>query len=147
MFGNSVADNILITLEKLRWLIAAANLFVFIHVIGSYQVQFQIQNLLQIICFYSNIESSFPRKLVGTADICDASVWHVGNILGEETEIHTMFQASSYHPHSIRWWVVDALLSLNELWQSFRVVSWLIFLIFHGCSFYNVYRHVDPFLW
>ena len=74
MFGNSVADNILITLEKPRWLIAAANLFVFIQVIGSYQVQFQIQNLLQIICFYSNIESSFPRELVGTADIYDASV-------------------------------------------------------------------------
>ena len=74
MFGNSVADNILITLEKPRWLIAAANLFVVIHVIGSYQVQFQIQNLLQIVCFYFNIESSFPHKLVGTADICDASV-------------------------------------------------------------------------
>ncbi|CBI27555.3 unnamed protein product, partial [Vitis vinifera] len=38
MFGNSVADNILITLEKPRWLIAAANLFVVIHVIGSYQI-------------------------------------------------------------------------------------------------------------
>ena len=74
MFGNSVADNILITLEKPRWLIAAANLFVVIHVIGSYQVQFQIQNLLQIVCFYFNIDSSFPHKLVGTADICDASV-------------------------------------------------------------------------
>ena len=42
MFGNSVADSILITLEKPRWLIAAADLFVVIHVIGSYQVQFQI---------------------------------------------------------------------------------------------------------
>ena len=40
MFGNSVADNILITLEKSRWLIAAANMFIVIHVIGSYQVQF-----------------------------------------------------------------------------------------------------------
>ena len=74
MFGNSVADNILITLEKPRWLIAAANLFVVIHVIGSYQVQFQIQNLLQIVCFYFNTESSFPHKLVGTADICDSGV-------------------------------------------------------------------------
>nr|CAD1837045.1 unnamed protein product [Ananas comosus var. bracteatus] len=36
--GNSVDDNILITLEKPRWLIAAANLFVVVHVIGSYQI-------------------------------------------------------------------------------------------------------------
>lgn len=37
-FGNSVEDNILISLEKPWWLIAAANMFVVIHVIGSYQV-------------------------------------------------------------------------------------------------------------
>jgi len=37
MFGNSVDDNILITLEHPAWLIAAANLFVVIHVIGGYQ--------------------------------------------------------------------------------------------------------------
>ncbi|XP_021286897.1 lysine histidine transporter 1-like [Herrania umbratica] len=38
VFGNSVEDNILISLEKPAWLIASANLFVVIHVIGSYQV-------------------------------------------------------------------------------------------------------------
>ncbi|WJZ81436.1 hypothetical protein VitviT2T_001279 [Vitis vinifera] len=38
MFGNSVADSILITLEKPRWLIVAADLFVVIHVIGSHQI-------------------------------------------------------------------------------------------------------------
>ncbi|VFQ81020.1 unnamed protein product [Cuscuta campestris] len=38
VFGNSVQDNILISLEKPRWLIAIANIFVFIHVVGSYQV-------------------------------------------------------------------------------------------------------------
>ncbi|KAL8052713.1 hypothetical protein ABFX02_05G023500 [Erythranthe guttata] len=38
VYGNSVDDNILVTLEKPRWLIAAANLFVLVHVIGSYQV-------------------------------------------------------------------------------------------------------------
>ncbi|KAK1271037.1 Lysine histidine transporter 1 [Acorus gramineus] len=37
-FGNSVEDNILITLSKPRWLIAMANLFVVVHVIGSYQI-------------------------------------------------------------------------------------------------------------
>ncbi|KAK4743980.1 hypothetical protein SAY87_010292 [Trapa incisa] len=37
-FGNSVEDNILISLEKPAWLIAVANIFVFIHVLGSYQI-------------------------------------------------------------------------------------------------------------
>lgn len=39
VFGNTVDDNILITLQKPKWIIAAANLFVVIHVIGSYQVR------------------------------------------------------------------------------------------------------------
>ncbi|KAJ4729400.1 lysine histidine transporter 1 [Melia azedarach] len=38
MFGNAVDDNILISLQKPKWLIATANLFVVVHVIGGYQV-------------------------------------------------------------------------------------------------------------
>ncbi|KAL2332689.1 hypothetical protein Fmac_013902 [Flemingia macrophylla] len=38
MFGNSVDDNILLTLEHPAWLIATANLLVFVHVVGGYQV-------------------------------------------------------------------------------------------------------------
>ncbi|PSS30160.1 Lysine histidine transporter like [Actinidia chinensis var. chinensis] len=38
MFGNNVEDNILISLEKPVWLIAMANMFVVVHVIGSYQI-------------------------------------------------------------------------------------------------------------
>ncbi|XP_059645112.1 lysine histidine transporter 1-like [Cornus florida] len=38
MFGNAVSDNILISLEKPTWVIAMANLFVVVHVIGSYQI-------------------------------------------------------------------------------------------------------------
>ncbi|CAA2999190.1 lysine histidine transporter-like 2 [Olea europaea var. sylvestris] len=37
-FGNAVDDNILLSLEKPNWLIALANMFVVIHVIGSYQI-------------------------------------------------------------------------------------------------------------
>ncbi|CAN4115525.1 unnamed protein product [Withania somnifera] len=37
-FGNLVEDNILLSLEKPMWLVAAANMFVVVHVIGSYQV-------------------------------------------------------------------------------------------------------------
>ncbi|KAF8013150.1 hypothetical protein BT93_I1125 [Corymbia citriodora subsp. variegata] len=38
MFGNAVEDNVLISLKKPAWLIAMANMFVVIHVIGSYQI-------------------------------------------------------------------------------------------------------------
>lgn len=38
VFGNEVKDNVMLSLEKPAWLIAAANIFVVIHVIGSYQV-------------------------------------------------------------------------------------------------------------
>ncbi|KAF3444492.1 hypothetical protein FNV43_RR14184 [Rhamnella rubrinervis] len=38
VFGDKVEDNILISLEKPAWLIVTANLFVVIHVIGSYQL-------------------------------------------------------------------------------------------------------------
>lgn len=42
IFGNKVEDNILISLQKPAWLIAMANMFVVIHVIGSYQVNFSV---------------------------------------------------------------------------------------------------------
>lgn len=38
VFGNNVSDNILISLKTPVWAIALANLFVVMHVIGSYQV-------------------------------------------------------------------------------------------------------------
>ncbi|KAL7100514.1 hypothetical protein ACP275_08G001900 [Erythranthe tilingii] len=38
MFGNAVDDNILMSLKNPTWLIAMANMFVVIHVIGSYQI-------------------------------------------------------------------------------------------------------------
>ncbi|XP_072990598.1 lysine histidine transporter 1-like isoform X3 [Typha latifolia] len=37
-FGNGVDDNVLISLNKPRWLIAVANMMVVVHVIGSYQI-------------------------------------------------------------------------------------------------------------
>ncbi|XP_051143977.1 lysine histidine transporter 1-like isoform X2 [Andrographis paniculata] len=38
MFGNDVEENILITLHNPKWLIAMANMFVVVHLIGSYQI-------------------------------------------------------------------------------------------------------------
>ncbi|KAI3452533.1 hypothetical protein Pfo_009197 [Paulownia fortunei] len=49
MFRNQVQDNILLSLEKPAWLIAAANMFVVIHVIGSYQLRFKPSTMLRFI--------------------------------------------------------------------------------------------------
>ncbi|VAH48546.1 unnamed protein product [Triticum turgidum subsp. durum] len=37
-FGQDVSDNVLVALERPPWLVAAANMMVVIHVVGSYQV-------------------------------------------------------------------------------------------------------------
>ncbi|KZV17300.1 lysine histidine transporter 1-like, partial [Dorcoceras hygrometricum] len=55
VFGNSVDENILITLHKPKWLIAMANMFVVIHLIGSYQVY--------ALPVYDFIETGLVRKL------------------------------------------------------------------------------------
>lgn len=54
-FGNSVEDNILLSLVKPRWLIAMANMFVVVHVIGSYQVH---MTFFFVFSFYKNFQSS-----------------------------------------------------------------------------------------
>ncbi|CAB4303130.1 unnamed protein product [Prunus armeniaca] len=38
-FGNVVEDDVFISLEKTNWLVALANIMLFFHVIGSYQVK------------------------------------------------------------------------------------------------------------
>ena len=38
-FGNKVQDNILVTLDTPRWLIALANMMVVVHLLGGYQVR------------------------------------------------------------------------------------------------------------
>ncbi|KAK9090184.1 hypothetical protein Sjap_023361 [Stephania japonica] len=49
MSGNDVLDNVLLSLEKPKWLIAAANLSVFIHVVGSYQICIVLGVLLMVL--------------------------------------------------------------------------------------------------
>lgn len=50
-FGHDVADNVLVALEKPGWLIAAANLMVVVHVIGSYQVLYLKTERSLMNCF------------------------------------------------------------------------------------------------
>lgn len=44
-FGQDVDDNVLMALQRPPWLIAAANLMVVVHVIGSYQVPIHLHTL------------------------------------------------------------------------------------------------------
>lgn len=54
VLGNKVDDNILLTLEKPVWLIACANIFVVIHVIGSYQVYAMLMfDMVETFCVKS----------------------------------------------------------------------------------------------
>lgn len=58
-FGQDVADNVLVALERPSWLIAAANLMVVIHVIGSYQV---FQKEKQQGCVWMNDLLTFTKE-------------------------------------------------------------------------------------
>ncbi|KAL8547049.1 hypothetical protein ACS0TY_006682 [Phlomoides rotata] len=55
IFGNEVKESILITLHEPKWLVAMANMFVVIHLIGSYQ--------LYAMPIYDMIETVVVRKL------------------------------------------------------------------------------------
>ncbi|KAL5726290.1 hypothetical protein ACHQM5_009344 [Ranunculus cassubicifolius] len=54
-FGQAVEDNVLVNLQRPEWLIAAANLMVVVHVIGSYQVY--------AMPVFAMIESVMVKKL------------------------------------------------------------------------------------
>lgn len=47
-FGDSVEDDVLVSLETPKWLIIIANFMVFIHVLGSYQVRLLILQLQEV---------------------------------------------------------------------------------------------------
>ena len=76
-FGNEVEDDVLLSLEHPKWLISAANFMVFIHVIGSYQVNlfkdkrsYELSNIKYIVflSYFYLISSSFsicPRNRRG----------------------------------------------------------------------------------
>ncbi|XP_028794071.1 lysine histidine transporter 1-like [Neltuma alba] len=62
VFGNSVADNVLVGLEHPRWLIAAANIFVVIHVIGGYQVY--AMSVFDMLETYLVVKLKFPPSIL-----------------------------------------------------------------------------------
>lgn len=66
-FGRDVEDNVLMEFEKPAWLIASANLMVFIHVVGSYQVQTQHKQAhahTTLLCYLINVETLDSRFML-----------------------------------------------------------------------------------
>lgn len=65
-FGQDVADNVLVGLERPSWLIAAANLMVVIHVIGSYQVYAMpvFELIERTVSKRFNFSSGFVQRLI-----------------------------------------------------------------------------------
>ncbi|KAI3796193.1 hypothetical protein L1987_38858 [Smallanthus sonchifolius] len=65
-FGQDVTDNVLVALQKPSWLIAAANLMVVVHVLGSYQVfAMPLFDLMEKgLTKKYNVPSGLPLRLV-----------------------------------------------------------------------------------
>lgn len=59
-FGNTVEDDVLMSLDKPSWLIALANFMVFLHVLGSYQVSSRssVSDPILVISFVQMLISS-----------------------------------------------------------------------------------------
>lgn len=72
IFGNNVEDNILLSLEKPRWLIALANMFVVIHVIGSYQVTFKLWSIFPPINQLTHKTEQILFSVCVYVDLCNA---------------------------------------------------------------------------
>ncbi|XP_020966107.1 lysine histidine transporter-like 6 isoform X3 [Arachis ipaensis] len=65
-FGRDVSDDVVIALETPQWLIASANLMVFIHMVGSYQVfAMPVYDLIEkVISKRLNIPEGLTLRLV-----------------------------------------------------------------------------------
>jgi hypothetical protein len=68
IFGNTVDDNILITLQRPTWLIVTANIFVIVHVIGGYQVTISIFNSCR--CEFFSCLMCYILETTGILDAC-----------------------------------------------------------------------------
>ena len=55
-FGNNVMSNVIFSIGHPKWMVAMADLFVTVHVIGSYQVRPSLQALLA--CYQEGLRRS-----------------------------------------------------------------------------------------
>ncbi|XP_042001505.1 lysine histidine transporter 1-like [Salvia splendens] len=82
IFGNNLEDNILLTLQTPTWLIAMANMFVVVHLIGSYQIY--------AMPVFDMMESLLVKKLMFRP------TWHLRLITRTTYVAFTMFIAITF---------------------------------------------------
>ncbi|XP_065880236.1 lysine histidine transporter-like 5 [Euphorbia lathyris] len=130
-FGNQVEDDVLISLEKPFWLIAAANLMVFFHVLGSFQVfsmpMFDLleSTLVTNMHFTPGIRlrligRSIYVVLTGFIAIC---IPFFGGLLGFFGGL--VFGSTSYYLPCIMWLMVRR----PKRWSFHWVASWISIVV------------------
>ncbi|KAH7568301.1 hypothetical protein JRO89_XS07G0273500 [Xanthoceras sorbifolium] len=128
-FGALVEDDVLISLKQPRWLIALANLMVFIHVIGSYQVfampvfdmieSFLVQRLH---CKPGRLLRLFARSsYVALTAIIGICIPFFGGLLGFFGGL--VFSSTSYFIPCIMW----LILHKPKRWSFHWIASWVSF--------------------
>ncbi|XP_048227055.1 lysine histidine transporter-like 5 [Ricinus communis] len=130
-FGDLVDDDVLISLEKPSWLIALANLMVFLHVLGSYQV-FAMPVFDQIESYLVGNRDFTPGRplrlvarsvfvvLVGFVAIC---IPFFGGLLGFFGGL--VFASISYFIPGIMWLIVHK----PKRWSFHWIASWVSIII------------------
>ncbi|CAK8537286.1 unnamed protein product [Lathyrus sativus] len=111
-FGRDVDDNVLMSLERPAWLIASANLMVFIHVVGSYQVYaMPVFDLIENMMIKTwNFRPGLPLRLVARSSfvaftlIIGVTFPFFGDLLGFFGGFG--FAPTSYFLPSIMWLII-----------------------------------------
>ncbi|XP_043722532.1 lysine histidine transporter-like 5 [Telopea speciosissima] len=125
-FGIGVDDDILVTLSNPKWLIAAANLMVFLHVVGSYQVfAMPVFDLIESYLVNNlNCNPGFTLRLIGRSvyviltgfvGIC---IPFFGGLLGFFGGL--VFASMSFVFPSLIW----LILKKPKIWSFHWIASW-----------------------
>ncbi|CAN8235519.1 unnamed protein product [Cochlearia groenlandica] len=130
-FGDHVEDDVLISLEKPVWLIAAANFMVFIHVIGSYQVFAMsvfdtIESyLVKTLKFTPSVMLRLVARSTYVALVCLIAVCipFFGGLLGFFGGL--VFSSTSYFLPCIIWLIMKR----PKPWSMHWILSWIAIVI------------------
>ncbi|KAM7271386.1 hypothetical protein ACFE04_030600 [Oxalis oulophora] len=130
-FGQDVDDNVLISLNKPEWLIAAANLMVVIHVIGSYQVFAMpvFAMLERMMITKTNIPPGLPLRLLTRTSYVAFTLFvgvtfpFFGDLLGFFGGFG--FAPTSYFLPSIMWLVIKKPKRFSLNW----IINWVCIVV------------------
>ncbi|MCL7029300.1 hypothetical protein MKW94_012991 [Papaver nudicaule] len=121
-FGQDVEDNLLLALKRPEWLIAAANMMVVIHVIGSYQVYaMPVFDMIEnIFVKRLKFQRGFPLRLVTRTTYVDLTLFFgvtfpfFGDLLGFFGGFG--FAPTSYFLPCIMWLAIKKPSKFSRSW-------------------------------